>query len=322
MILLFGAPRSGTSWLAKIFDSHPDVLYRHEPDSERKHADIPFLCSAAEAEALMPVAAGYLRGLVRVRTLKAAGSLPAFPKSYYGPLRAGLRRSWIYGARLTEKLCGRHSWITVPDFFDPARRPSVRFAMKSVDSMGRLNLFTRAVPEARSVVVVRHPCGQVASVIRGMEKGFLASAAIVSMARMEQARRRGLGEDLLRALPREQQLAWNWALLNEKALEDVDGNPNVLVVRYEDLCSEPVAMARRMFDFAGLRWHEQTERFLDVSSTYRGSERYFQVVRNSRRAAEKWKEQLSAGQVEQILEVAARTRPGRLYLEREAVAGG
>src|ERR1700757_2925244 len=31
-ILILGSPRSGTSWLAKIVDSHPDVLFRHEPD--------------------------------------------------------------------------------------------------------------------------------------------------------------------------------------------------------------------------------------------------------------------------------------------------
>ena len=31
-ILIVGAPRSGTTWLAKIFDSHPATLYRHEPD--------------------------------------------------------------------------------------------------------------------------------------------------------------------------------------------------------------------------------------------------------------------------------------------------
>src|SRR5690349_19178518 len=29
---ILGAPRSGTTWLGKIFDSHPSVLYRHEPD--------------------------------------------------------------------------------------------------------------------------------------------------------------------------------------------------------------------------------------------------------------------------------------------------
>lgn len=32
MILILGSPRSGTTWLAAIFDSHEDILYRHEPD--------------------------------------------------------------------------------------------------------------------------------------------------------------------------------------------------------------------------------------------------------------------------------------------------
>src|SRR6185312_4530492 len=35
-ILIFGLPRSGTTWIGKLFDSHPDTLYRHEPDSVRR----------------------------------------------------------------------------------------------------------------------------------------------------------------------------------------------------------------------------------------------------------------------------------------------
>ena len=31
--VILGAPRSGTYLLTKIFDSHSDVLYRHEPDA-------------------------------------------------------------------------------------------------------------------------------------------------------------------------------------------------------------------------------------------------------------------------------------------------
>ncbi len=31
VVSLHGAPRSGTSWLGKIFDSHPDVAYRFQP---------------------------------------------------------------------------------------------------------------------------------------------------------------------------------------------------------------------------------------------------------------------------------------------------
>jgi hypothetical protein len=320
MIFVFGAPRSGTSWLAKIFDSHPDVLYRHEPDSERKHPDIPFLCTNEKAEELLPVAGPYLRSLVHVRTLKSAGSLPAFPKAYCTGPCALVRRGWIYGARVAEKIVGKRSWITVPDFTRASRRDATRFVMKSVDSMGRLNLFARAVPEAKIVVVLRHPCGQVDSVMRGLRSGYLAQAAILAMARMEQAKRRGLDEDALRAMTLEQQLAWNWGLLNEKALEDVEGRANVLVLRYEDLCTDPLGVAQRMFEFAELSWSESTARFLDVSSTYSGSERYFQVVRNSRRAAEKWREQLKDAQIAQILDVASQTLPGRLYEPDAAVA--
>ena len=40
-IVILGAPRSGTTWLAKIFDSHPQVTYLHEPDTVIRHASLP-----------------------------------------------------------------------------------------------------------------------------------------------------------------------------------------------------------------------------------------------------------------------------------------
>ena len=42
-LLLFGMPRSGTTWLGKIFDSHPRVLYRHEPDTWQRLTDVPIV---------------------------------------------------------------------------------------------------------------------------------------------------------------------------------------------------------------------------------------------------------------------------------------
>ena len=29
-IIILGYPRSGTTWFANLFNSHPDVVYRHE----------------------------------------------------------------------------------------------------------------------------------------------------------------------------------------------------------------------------------------------------------------------------------------------------
>jgi hypothetical protein len=31
LVLLVGAARSGTTWLARVLDSHPDLIHRHEP---------------------------------------------------------------------------------------------------------------------------------------------------------------------------------------------------------------------------------------------------------------------------------------------------
>src|ERR1700712_4231116 len=40
MIFIFSSPRSGSTWLAKAFDSHPDTLYLHEPDIVDRGSDL------------------------------------------------------------------------------------------------------------------------------------------------------------------------------------------------------------------------------------------------------------------------------------------
>ena len=51
-VLIFGMPRSGTTWLGKLFDSHPSTLYRHEPDSWRMLEDVPLFPSSTDAHCL------------------------------------------------------------------------------------------------------------------------------------------------------------------------------------------------------------------------------------------------------------------------------
>src|SRR5690348_17293271 len=80
-ILVLGAPRSGTTWLAKIIDSHPDVLYRHEPDETLPGPEI-----LPEQE--LPALLGRWAADRGPRTVTKR---PFFPKSFQAGWARGLR---------------------------------------------------------------------------------------------------------------------------------------------------------------------------------------------------------------------------------------
>ena len=102
VILILGAPRSGTSWLAKIFDSHPDVLYRHEPDTVLRTEAFPWMCASDDIAPYREAGEAYLRQLMEVATLKSAGSIPMFRKRHRSLFASHLRSATVYGLRAAE----------------------------------------------------------------------------------------------------------------------------------------------------------------------------------------------------------------------------
>ena len=319
VVFLLGAPRSGTTWLAKIFDSHPQVLYRHEPDTVLRNERLPYLCSREDVARYRDEAQRYLTELMSVRTLKAAGSLPQFPKAYYGTLGRGLREGIVYSLRAADAISRGNPWarrVSIPDLLDraPGARPIIVF--KSVSSRGRARLFAEALPKSRIVFILRHPCGQVASFMRGMSTGkFENKIGLRAVLVIEEGRSLGLTEERFAALSPIEQCAWHWAVLNQKALNDLSGlgEGRVKVLRYEDACSEPERVARELFAFSGLAWNEQTAAFVRESTTAPDTDEFYRVSRNSLAAASKWRTSLSAEDQQRILDIAVRVPAGAMF---------
>ena len=324
VLLLLGAPRSGTTWLAKMLDSHPDVIYRHEPDTVLRNDDIPYLCPREAVDEFRDPALRYLMRLLEVRTLKSAGSLPLFDKQFRGTTRGLLRDAIIYSLHAAGRVSRRSQWVrraAIPDLIREHASAKPTIVLKSVSSRGRVRLYGEALPKSKIVFVLRHPCGQVASTLRGMKTGkFERRESLRSVLVLEEAKKFALSPTRFAALSPVQQCAWHWALLNQKALNDLGSldSKRVMVLRYEDACSEPMLRAKDLLAFAGLAWSKQTAAYVEKSTSGGDNEEFYGTNRNPEIAAGKWRSSLTPAEQAQILEIAAGVPAGQMFVEMAA----
>lgn len=319
LIVVIGMPRSGTTWVGKIFDSHPSTLYRHEPDSYGGLKDVALAPSVDNVAHYAPAILGFVESLPGLRTHQVAAKGPVLPKNYYGSLQLLLRKAAVATAGIGARLSQHYA---VPDFIDPKVAATLPIVWKSIASVPRLGVLARALPEASFIHVVRHPCGYVASRLREralISKGWLRQTMdsdnydlLRPLLDTNAGRRRGLTLRDLRELSPVERLAWCWSVSVEKALEDTDGLANCKTVLYEDICRQPMELARLMFSFAGLRWNGQTEEFVDASTTH-DSPAFHSVFKHPKSSANRWRQQLTNTSVDRVFAVVSRTRAGNLY---------
>lgn len=317
-ILIFGSPRSGTSWIGSIFDTHPDTLYRHEPDTVLRGDGLPYTFAADDLDRHVPAARRYLEQLFGVTAARANSLLPQFKKSYRGRAGQALRLGLIYTHKLIEQVAKSPTLdrrLRIPDIV--SRRERVVPVLKSVDSLGRLPLFARALDDCRIVLIVRHPCGMVSSKLRGHKLGEMGKpVAYRDWLRLPLARERGLTSQSLQALTPVQIAAHQWLLFNDYVLRELQDDPRLRVLIYDDFCRDPHAGAAELLRWAGLEYGPRTRAFIDLSLNYRGpSPRYFQIVRNPLEASLRWRQELDATQQQEIAGVVHGTAAGALFYD-------
>jgi len=314
-IMIVGSARSGTTWLARLLDHHPRLIYRHEPDAVLRSIDLPRCPPAKLFAALAPAAHQYFEELSRVRVLKTFGPRPAVHKPYRSWSSHLTRTTLATVLRIAEELPGgwRARQAKIPDLISGVRQAPLPL-VKSVDSLCRLGLFARVAPRARFLHLVRHPCAVVASMLRGRRLGKLHRDFDMGLLDLEVAHERQLDANTVLAMPEIQRLALDWALANEAAIVGSQGCDNVRMARYESLCVDLAVQLQKLMIWLGLELDAGIERA--ASRSVEGTSEdggYFSLVRDPYRTMNRWREDLRADQIDIILHTVRDYRAAALY---------
>lgn len=329
LLMLFSMPRSGSSWLGKILDSHPQTLYKHEPDSGRLH--MPLAPDPSSAEEHRPVIETFVKELGPLCDARVSSRLPVFPKAYRSPVAQFIHKTSVVSSIALSPLMHRFPVLQCAN----PKKPGIQVVWKSIVSLGRLGVILRVVPESRAIHIVRHPCGYVCSVLRGEAQrkfaGNVPTSEHYNSFRMlldaHGARTHGLTLDHLRDCHPVERMTWMWVLMNEKAERDNRANPRCLMFRYEDLCNSPEAKTQDLFSFLGLDWNEQTAAFLRMSTKVeeagafdrmtQAERRYYSIFKNPIKAANRWKSEMKDEDIRRVYGVLAHSDLRDLYPESE-----
>jgi hypothetical protein len=287
LVFILGTQRSGTTWLANIFDSHPDVLHFYEPFAPA-YGIFPYF----------PDEFVYLEPPATRLAARLRHDLPRLVERrsrLFDPVHASRRQfqfeAWLMGGIETWT---RRTRLDAPAFATQfnllhlnrlGQQPVAYFpksdhirvnAVKEVRLYFKLPFLAETFPEARFIHVVRHPAAVVNSMVNFLQRGRLVEIrdhiddfadAIAAQPRFDAYRPL---VDRIRGGTLPEKLAAYWRIANETLAADAAalGGRSLHLV-YEDLAMDPLSRVGSTFRWCGLSMPAATESYVRESSTSR-----------------------------------------------------
>ena len=291
---IFGAGRSGTTWLGTIVSSHPKIAYRFEPFSRLRQTNT----YVEETFKLIRSSTFSSSDLSQIyHTLLSAHpeweKPPFFQKSYSIPPG----RSMIWPLARKNTLFSH----LFQQLYTPKATPPLVF--KEVQGNLLYPLLTRTT--APVIYIMRHPCAVVWSNMQGQKNSLMPKHRRQRLSKLLEKKNPTLAEQYngrLEKLSISEQEALLWRLDVEQALSACQVNKNGLLVIYEGLVAHPLEIASKVFNHLGLEMTRETASFIEESTQSSqasrikrgeiGINQYFTVFRDSKVACNAWKDEM------------------------------
>lgn len=312
LIFIASAPRSGSTWFGNLFNSHPDILYRHEP-----LARLPLLIGTQLLHKLK-----HSNGISEIERKKLLQLLykahpesdrpPFFRKSSSASLPSQIR-FLFWAAAIKSRWFG----TIYEKCFSPTS-PGKILVIKETGWSVHLESIINGLQATAAILLVRHPCAIIASILRGIDNGLMripdektkkdwyghhqSSPFLISTGYQE--------KDVL-----QMDILSFWALrlrvLFDIFLSFQAENPErAFFVIYEEIQNNPLTVVADLFERLDITLAQNVTSFIQESTgrksaslkslQKRGKRAYFGVHRQGDYDPWRWRTQLSIAETAQI----------------------
>jgi hypothetical protein len=334
-VLLCSSPRSGSTFVANLIQSSPEVIFLNEIMTRKRHL-LPEFNRVRHSSDGLVLRESYEKDLDRLLkyTLPNAGNLCHrsrwFKTFVFGSLKVASSVTSRIGLRGFERNPFYRFYFVnslVEPFFKPfleVQFPKVascsRLLIKDVHLLRSYRTFRLMYPDSRVVFVIRDPYAQIAS--QKVHHGQVdaeecgpgdrrredKASTVHSEQRAHLAAIYGANEliDRFYGESFEETFALFWRLNNDAMVDQMatESPSRFFKLRYEDLVADPESTIRSILDFLDLPFSTNLNRYLGVLGNYRGEQRHGRsTFVSGSSVAQKWRAAISSEQIARITAV-------------------
>lgn len=311
LIFLLGCQRSGTTWLANILDSSPDLLLFMEPFSVSYDIFPEFPEPSYFLERSSPYLDHYLQTELPARLVRY--KILISQKALYEPAWFRWERRLLQAVRKQGRFLPQRVKRDLRNFqllnlnrmdddfpiYPKNREPNI-WAVKELRLAGKIPVLLSAFPQARFLVILRHPAATVHSILTWFQRGRLGELRRELETYLEKIEVQSIAAPYRPLISRCRQgtlahkVALYWRISYETLCNHLGQHPNACFLVYEQLASQPKVTIEQTFSTLEIPWSTSIKQYLSHSTQKSMRQaNAITTVRDSANYYPSWREDIS-----------------------------
>lgn len=326
-IFIASAPRSGSTWFSNLFNSHPDVVYRHEPLGRLK--------GFSKTELFQKLK--YNHGLnsqerqelieILLQAVPDVDRPPFFNKSY-SSINPKLQHLLWAGAMKFGLCKSFFEYLNTPNYSQP-----LTLVVKETGVGIHLSSILAGMVPDHTIFLLRHPCAIISSIKDGITKGLMNKQVSLERARWYGShednaflKAQNFHESDIQGLSNLEFWAVKIRVLYDLILEvKANQDERVSLVVYEDVQARTIEELEKVFSRLWINLDPSVYEFVNRSTKQdkkslllpESSSEYYSVRRNSDFDPAKWKVKLSRSEISMIETIIGQKILKQFWMESE-----